>query len=160
MIEMELVGVRLEMPSAQPVVLLKEIQGSRTIPVWIGTAEAAAIATAQQGMVPPRPLTHDLLCTVIRALGRTVKRVEIVEVREAVFYAQLVLDDGTVISSRASDAIAVAQRVPCGIWCAESVVASAGVTIGDPAESASEAELEMQRFRDFLDDIEPEDFEK
>ena len=110
MIEVTIVGVRIEMPSNQPLVLLRESVGERHIPIWIGAAEATAIALAEQGVVPPRPLTHDLLCGVVLALGRSVARVNLTKVEDGVFYAEIVFDNGTTIGSRASDAIAIAQR--------------------------------------------------
>ncbi|MDQ6753898.1 MAG: bifunctional nuclease family protein [Actinomycetota bacterium] len=167
MIEVQIVGVRVEMPSNQPLVLLKEARGERHLPIWIGTAEATAIALAQQGVVPPRPLTHDLLCNVVKALGRAVVGVNITAVEDGVFYAQLVFDDGKVVGSRASDALAVALRVDCPIWCAGEVLEEAGVRITDHDEEESDAitspeaeERELRRFREFLNDVEPEDFEK
>ncbi|WP_026554184.1 bifunctional nuclease family protein [Arthrobacter sp. 35W] len=167
MIELEIVGVRVEMPSNQPLVLLKEVAGVRHLPIWIGTAEATAIALAQQGVVPPRPLTHDLLCNIVAALGRAVVRVNITAVEDGVFYAQVVFDDGTVVGSRASDALAIAQRVDCGIFCAVEVMEEAGVQVNDHDEDEPEAidtpeaeERELRRFREFLNDVEPEDFDK
>lgn len=167
MIEVQIVGVRVEMPSNQPLVLLKETRGERHLPIWIGTAEATAIALAQQGVIPPRPLTHDLLCNVIKALGRSVVAVNITAVEDGVFYAQLAFDDGTVVGSRASDSLAVALRVGCTIWCAAEVLEEAGVRITDHDEEEPETldspeaeERELRRFREFLNDVEPEDFEK
>jgi uncharacterized protein len=167
MIEVEIVGVRVEMPTNQPLVLLKEVLGDRHIPIWIGTAEATAIALAQQGVVPPRPLTHDLLCSVVTALGHSIVRVSITAVEDGIFYAQLLFEDGTTVSSRASDALAIAQRVGCPIWAAEDVVEDAGVRINEhddveaePVEPSEDKEQEMRRFRAFLDHVEPEDFDK
>lgn len=169
MIEVEIVGVRIEMPSNQPLVLLRERTGSRHIPIWIGAAEATAIALAEQGVVPPRPLTHDLLCGVVLALEHSIVRVNLTKVEDGVFHGELVLDNGTVVGSRASDAIAIAQRAQCSIWAAESLIAEAGVEIadhdGDGEETDSAAyeeakEREVRQFREFLNDVEPEDFEK
>ncbi|MBG0740518.1 bifunctional nuclease family protein [Paeniglutamicibacter antarcticus] len=167
MIELEIVGVRVEMPSNQPLVLLKEIAGVRHLPIWIGTAEATAIALAQQGVVPPRPLTHDLLCSVVTALGRRVASVTLTAVEDGVFYAQLTFDDGTVVGSRASDALAIALRAGCTIWCAPEVLEDAGVQVTDHDENDPDAidspeaeERELRRFREFLNEVEPEDFDK
>lgn len=162
MIEMELVGVRIEMPSAQPLVLLKEAHGPRHLPIWIGTAEASAIAIAQQGVVPPRPLTHDLFHETLRALGRSISRAHITGVEEAVFYAELVLDNGVTVSSRASDALALAQRSGGLIFCDEMVLQTAGVVISgeDLGNGVENEERQMQQFRAFLDEVDPEDFEK
>ncbi|CAA9263095.1 MAG: FIG01121484: hypothetical protein [uncultured Arthrobacter sp.] len=165
MIEVEVVGVRIELPSNQPLVLLKELAGERHIPIWIGAPEASAIAFVQQGIVPPRPMTHDLLVSVVAAAGRAITEVRIVAVQDTVFHAELVLDDGTRVSSRASDALAVALRVPCSIYCAEQVLDAAGVEIADPEADDEEAgdqetaEKELKQFREFLADVEPEDFE-
>lgn len=176
MIEVTIVGVRIEMPSNQPLVLLREKLGERHIPIWIGAAEATAIALAEQGVVPPRPLTHDLLCGVVLALGHSIERVNLTKVDDGVFYAELVFDNGTSISSRASDAIAIAQRAQCPLWAAEDLVAEAGVVIGDEVHdsdsrehsAAAESTLvddetkerEVRQFREFLNDVEPEDFDK
>lgn len=166
MIEVAIVGVRIEMPSNQPLVLLRELHGERHIPIWIGAAEATAIALAEQGVVPPRPLTHDLLCGVVRALGHTIVRANLTKVEEGVFYAELVFDNGTTVSSRASDAIAIAQRAHCPIWASEAMVDEAGVVIGGDSEDTGEPEddeakeREVRQFREFLNDVEPEDFDK
>ena len=94
MIEVEIVGVRIELPSNQPLVLLKEIHGERHVPIWIGTPEASAIALAQQGVVPPRPMTHDLLIDVVESLGHTIVSVNIVAVEDNIFYGQLQFETG------------------------------------------------------------------
>lgn len=165
MIEVEIVGVRLELPSNQPLVLLKESHGERHVPIWIGTPEASAIALAQQGIVPARPMTHDLLCDVVEALGRSIKKVHLTTVEDSVFFAELVFDDDSVVSARASDAIAIALRIPCPVLCAEAVLDEAGVEIAETDEddedkvSGENAEKELRKFREFLDDVEPEDFE-
>ncbi len=98
--EVDVIGVRVEMPSNQPIVLLREVTGERYLPIWIGAVEATAIAFAQQGVVPPRPLTHDLLKDVQEATGRPLTEVRIDDMREGVFYATLVLDGGTEVSAR------------------------------------------------------------
>ncbi|MCU6479160.1 bifunctional DNase/RNase [Arthrobacter silviterrae] len=169
MIQVEIVGVRIEMPSNQPLVLLKERLGERHIPIWIGASEATAIALAEQGVVPPRPLTHDLLCGVVLALGHRIVRANLTKVEDGVFYAELVFDDGTTVGSRASDAIAVAQRADCGIWASEALVEEAGVIIVDHDDDATTVavdedveakEREVRQFREFLNGVEPEDFDK
>ena len=148
-----MIGVRVEMPSNQPIVLLRERGGDRYLPIWIGAPEASAIAFAQQGVVPPRPLTHDLLKDVVEALGRTVQEVRIVEVRDNVYFAELVFDGGLTVSSRSSDAIALALRTGTTIYCSEDVLDEAGLAV--PAEQ----EDEVERFREFLDHVSTEDFE-
>jgi bifunctional DNase/RNase len=152
--ELDVVGVRVEMPSNNPIVLLRERGGDRYLPIWVGSPEASAIAFAQQGVVPPRPLTHDLLKDVIEALGRNLVEVRITEIRDSVFYAELAFDGGLVVSSRSSDAIALALRVGCRIVGAEAVLEAGGVAVPD------ENEDEVEKFREFLDQISPEDFEE
>ena len=100
--EVEVVGVRIELPSNQPLVLLKEINGERHLPIWIGAPEASAIAFVQQGIVPPRPMTHDLLVNLIHALKREVTLVRLISVEDTVFHAEIVFEDGTAVNSRAS----------------------------------------------------------
>ena len=141
------------MPSNNPIVLLRERDGDRYLPIWIGAPEASAIAFAQQGVVPPRPLTHDLLKDVIEAVGRRLEEVRIVEMRDNVYFAELAFDGGLVVSSRTSDAIALALRVGCPIVGADEVLDSGGVPVPD------EDEDEVEKCREFLDHITPEDFE-
>lgn len=146
-------GVRVEMPSNQPIVLLREVSGERYLPIWIGAVEATAIAFAQQGVVPPRPLTHDLMKDVLEATGNQLAEVQITEMRQGVFFATLVLESGVEISARPSDSIALALRTGSRIVCAEDVLLEAGLAV--PAEQ----EDEVERFREFLDHVSPEDFE-
>lgn len=150
--ELHVVGVRVELPNNQPIVLLKETSGDRYLPIWIGTVEASAIAFEQQGVRPARPMTHDLLRDVITALGARLESVHITELRDRTFYAELVLPGGVRVSSRPSDAIALALRSGASIYCAEAVLAEAGLPIPD------EQEDEVERFREFLDTISPDDF--
>lgn len=167
---MEIAGVRMDVPSAQPVVVLREVEGGRHLPIWIGTNEATSIVFAVQGIEPPRPLTHDLVLSVATAFGRTLTRVRIHTVEEGVFHAALEFSDGTVVDSRASDAIALAARTECPILCTETVLDEAGLVMSgdgelrEPAHRSGEAEPELppeaqvEQFRDFLDNVDPEDF--
>ena len=112
-IPLEIIGVRVELPSNQPIVLLKEQDGTRYLPIWIGANEATAIATAMEGVQPPRPLTHDLMRSVIDAVGALAVRVVITEMRDSIFFADLSLDvsgQEVKVSSRPSDAIALGVR--------------------------------------------------
>nr|WP_122263073.1 bifunctional nuclease family protein [Ornithinimicrobium cerasi] len=154
MIVLDVLGVRVEMPTNSPIVLLRERDGQRYVPIWIGAPEATAIAYAQQGVEPPRPLTHDLMATVITSLGRTLETVHITSVEENVFYAELHFDQGVVISSRPSDAIALALRTGTSILAPESLLEEVGITM------AVEEEDEVERFREFLDQVSAEDFEE
>jgi bifunctional DNase/RNase len=152
--DLTVVGVRVELPSQQPIVLLKESQGDRYLPIWIGAVEATAIAFAQQGVVTARPMTHDLLRDLLEALDRPLRQVTITDLRDGVFYAELAFDGGVTVSARPSDAIALAMRTGAVIRGSEGVLAEAGIAIPD------EQEDEVERFREFLDTITPEDFEK
>ena len=160
---LEVLGVRVELPASQPVVLLKEVDGTRYLPIWIGAVEASAIAFQQQGVTSARPLTHDLLRDVIDALGSPLQAVRITEIRDEVFYAELVFAGGVVVSARPSDAIALALRADTPIYAAESVLDEAGVPVPDDIgahvpEASGDAEGEVEAFREFLDTISPEDF--
>ena len=152
--EVEVIGVRVEMPSNQPIVLLREVTGERYLPIWIGAVEATAIAFAQQGVVPPRPLTHDLLRDILEATGNEVSEIRITEMKDNVFYASLVLASGVEVSARPSDSIALALRTGSRIVCAEELLDDAGIVVPD------EQEDEVERFREFLDHVSPEDFEQ
>lgn len=160
MIPVEVVGVRVEMPSNQPIVLLKEIDGARFLPIWVGAVEATAIAFAQQGVLPPRPLTHDLMKELLEKLGGTLDAVHLTELRDGVFYADLILKNANqleiTVSARPSDAIALALRTKSAILATEELLAEAGIEI--PEEESSQANEEVERFREFLDQINPEDF--
>lgn len=150
--DLEVIGVRIELPSTQPVVLLREAVGERVLPIWIGTFEAMAIAAAQDGIVPPRPMTHDLFTDVLEAVGRRVIALDLVGVRDGVFYAELVLDGGTRVSARPSDGIALAVRTGAPIRCSDDVLDEAGVL------APHEEDAEIEEFREFLDQVSPEDF--
>ena len=148
----EVMGVRVEMPSNQPIVLLKELDGVRYLPIWLGAVEATAIAFAQQEVSPPRPLTHDLFKDVLMQLGARLNNVYLTELKDGVFYAQLNFEEGPAISARPSDAIALALRIGAPILASEDLLAEAGIEIPDQAED------EVERFKEFLDQINPEDF--
>ena len=163
---MQVVGVRIEMPSNQPIVLLKEIDGVRFLPIWVGAVEATAIAFAQQGVVPPRPLTHDLMQDIVESLDATLTAVQVTAMEEGVFMASLLMRDpnGNVVSvsARPSDAIALALRTHSNILADSDLLNNVGIEIPeDVAQDALNAtgeSSEMERFREFLDQINPEDF--
>jgi bifunctional DNase/RNase len=151
--ELSVVGVRVELPSNQPIVLLKEVDGDRYLPIWIGAVEATAIAYEQQGMKSPRPLTHDLMRDILTALRQPLKAVEIMEMKENIYYADLVIgENGVRVSARPSDSIALALRSGATIWCTDEVLTEAGIIIPD------EQEDEVEKFREFLEGVTPEDF--
>ena len=157
MIRLSLIGVRVEVPTNQPIVLLREEGGTRFLPIFIGSPEATAIVYALQGMETPRPMTHDLFKTVLDDMAVKLERVDITELHDGTFYAEIELQkDGTSsrISSRPSDAIALAVRygeIP--IYADEAVLDEAGVLF-----EADEEEQEVEQFREFLDNVTPEDF--
>ncbi|MEE8603501.1 bifunctional nuclease family protein [Euzebya tangerina] len=157
MIELELVGVRVELPQNQPIVLLKETTGERFLPIWIGAVEATSIAFALQGVETARPMTHDLIIDVLGALTVTVERVVVTELRDGTFYAEIIMTGPTgetVVSSRPSDAIAVAVRAGVPVFADEDVLDEASILIDD----ADESETEVEKFKEFLDTVTPEDF--
>jgi bifunctional DNase/RNase len=156
MIEMSLAGVRIELPTNQPIVLLREAEGERYLPIWIGQAEAAAIALALQGVVTPRPMTHDLLKSILDEMSVQVQSIVITELREGTFYAVINMQrNGTSyeISSRPSDAIALAVRINCRIFASEEVLDEAAILI-----PSGDEEEEVEKFREFLENVNPEDF--
>ncbi|MEO8850402.1 MAG: bifunctional nuclease family protein, partial [Allobranchiibius sp.] len=114
----DVMGVRVEMPTNKPIVLLRERDGDLYVPIWIGAPEATAIAYAQQGVSPARPLTHDLLVNVLTELGHTLEHVVVSRMQDNIFYAELVVDGDTTISARSSDAIAIALRAGVSIYVA------------------------------------------
>ncbi|MBP7629834.1 MAG: bifunctional nuclease family protein [Acidimicrobiales bacterium] len=161
MIEMEIVGVRVEMPSSSPIALLREVGGTqRLLPIFIGAPEATAIAFALEEVVTPRPMTHDLLRTVLDDLGVSLERITVTDLREGVFYAELELNarDGVhTISSRPSDAIALAARTGSPIFAAESVLDEAAY-VEEAAEEGPEQEEVVEQFKEFINSVDPEDF--
>jgi bifunctional DNase/RNase len=160
MVEMELIGVRVELPTNAPIVLLRETEGEhRTLPIFIGGPEATAIAFALEQVETPRPMTHDLMKDMLDGLGVRLDRVVVTELRESTFYAELHLGRNGqthVVSSRPSDAIALAVRTGTTIYADEGVLDEAGYA---PEEEAEEEQEEVvEQFREFIDRVNPEDF--
>ena len=150
--EMHVIGVRVEQPQNQPVLILRESNGDRYLPIWIGQTEATAIALEQQGVEPARPLTHDLIKNMIELFGRSLLEVRIVDLQEGTFYADLVFDGDTKLSARPSDSVAIALRAGVPIFAEESVLAEAGLVMPD------EREDEVEKFKEFLESVSPDDF--
>jgi len=142
------------MPTNQPLVLLRELDGGRYLPIWIGAVEASAIAYAQQGTVTARPLTHELMQRIVEALGDELNEVQIIDVRDGIFYANLIFASGSEVEARPSDSIALALRSGARILCAEDVLDEAGIL------ATTDEDEEIEKFREFLDEISPEDFER
>jgi len=174
---MELVGVRRDIAGNIPVLFLRERNGERRLlPIYIGQPEGASIQWALDGRETTRPLSHDLIVNLLGALGAVLDKVVITEVNEGIFFAELHLQSRTgvvVVSSRPSDAIAVAVRAGCPIYCEGDVLDIAGkiVPMGDEFDDADDLDesdgLEdslatddlVDEFRDFIDSINPEDFQ-
>ena len=163
MLEVRLTAVRVDMQSNTPVVLLQEIVGERSLPIFIGAPEATAIAYAVQKVEVPRPMTHDLMRDVVGALGATVAKVVVTEVHDGTYYALIHLDrEGVpiVVSARPSDAIALAARTEAPIFVADELMDTEGVVLEADAEDEEEAASEglVDEFLEFLDNVRPEDF--
>jgi len=162
MIHVHIASLSMDSVSNQPVVLLRPVEEpegeGRLLPIWIGHPEATAILLALQGVNPPRPMTHDLLTGVLEATGFIIERVEVTRLEEGTFYAALVLrgeERTVVIDARPSDSIALAVRAGCPIFVAEDVLDEAAVA----EEKNVDEEAEVERFREFLDHVDPDDFQ-
>ena len=165
MIEMELLGVQVELPSNSPLLLLRETEGQgRVLPVVIDTPEAHAIHRGIEGIRLARPLTHDLLVTMLEELQATVIGVVVTELRERTFFAEIELQvagESRTISARPSDAIAIAVRTETPIYASEDVLAEAGQVIEEHSPDGSsdnDPDELLDEFKQFLDDVNPDDF--
>ncbi|MGH9056933.1 MAG: bifunctional nuclease family protein [Acidimicrobiales bacterium] len=163
MVEMRLTAVRVELPSNTPILLLQETRGERrTLPIYIGPAEAQAIAFAQQGVETPRPLTHDLMRDLLEEVGASVECIVITELRDRTFFAEIRLLVGGqrhVVSARPSDAVALAVRVDSTIYAEDDLLEAEGVILPSDDEEPVESEELVSEFREFIEGIRPEDFE-
>lgn len=176
MIEMSIEGIRVSLMNYQRVVILKEKNADRYLPIWIGPAEADAITVRLQDVTVARPLTHDLLRDVMEKLGAEVECVVVNDLAEDTFFARIMLNfngERIEVDSRPSDAIALAVRVQVPIYAEDSVLDKAGVALdkdGQPLDPKSqseaiskpnEEELErMSAFRDFIEGLDLDDFDK
>lgn len=161
MIELNLVGVRVELPTNTPIVLLKEKDGERFLPIFIGAVEATAIAFALQGVVTQRPMTHDLMKSMLDELGISLEFVAITELRGGTFFATIRLNgngSSYEVSSRPSDAIALAVRSTAPIFANETVLEEASIPIREDDDDEDPEET-MARFRQFLENVTPEEFQ-
>ena len=158
--------MRVEMPSNQPIILLREIDGTRFLPIWVGAVEATAIAFAQQGLEPPRPLTHDLMASLFEKFDASLVAVHVNELRDGVFYSTLQMRDSLAnlvqLSARPSDAIALALRTQSNILASSDLLDIAGIEIPEGAVvdegDSGDQTVELEAFREFLEGINPEDF--
>ncbi len=166
MIEMTIDSIRMSLMNYQRVVILKEKDGERYLPIWIGPAEADSIAIKLQDVELPRPMTHDLLCSAIQALGARINSIVVTELRNDTFYARIfIVVDGKdlEIDSRPSDAIAIAVRVEVPIYADESVLEKAGIllpTDGKPGDLSDDELNKLSPFKDFIDTLNLEDLGK
>ena len=168
MVEVILRAVRVDVGSSTPLLLLEEVGGNRVLPIFIGAPEAAAIAYALQKVQTPRPMSHDLLSNTIIALGGRIFAVEITHLEDNTFFANLRLlkdDVEILVSARPSDAVAIAMRVSAPILVSDELMAAEGKVMNldddgsETPEQLDEAEL-VAELREFLDQINPEDFNK
>jgi uncharacterized protein len=158
---MELIGVRVEVAASTPVVILREQEGRRRIlPILIGSPEASAIHMAMEGIVPPRPMTHDLIVALLRTTDAELRQIVVTEIVEHTFFAELHLTQGgreLTVSCRPSDALAVAARTGVAIFAADELLDAVAVEAVEESEEQEEEAL-LDEFRDFLEEINPEDF--
>ena len=155
---MQIYGVSFDMVGKQPIVLLKTVDDNRFLPIWIGHPEAAAILMKLQGADTPRPMTHDLMVDMLDQVDSKCERISITELRDNTFYASIAISTGggeVEIDSRPSDALALAVRLGVPIFVAEEVIDESSIEF-DQGEEDNEQVVE--KFKDFLDDISPEDF--
>ena len=178
MIEMTIDSIRVSLMNYQRVVILKEKMAERYLPIWIGPAEADAIAVKLQGVNVPRPLTHDLLHTVIDTLGATINSIIVSDLKNDTFYAKIILnvDGGQMeVDARPSDALALAVRAEVPIYTEEAVLDKAGILLdketgkpipeemetGGKGKQVSEEEMKrMSAFHDFINTLDLDDFDK
>lgn len=162
MIEVRIASLNADAGSGQPVILLKPresagVDDDRLLPIWIGHAEATAILVALHGAEIPRPMTHDLLANLIETLGFVAERVEVTRLEEGTYFAAIVLrgEERTfAIDARPSDGIALAVRAGCPLFVANAVWEQGAVAV----KSVDEEEEEVERFREFLNHVDPNDF--
>lgn len=165
-VEMELVGVRVQMPSNAPILVLRETEGQRrTVPIYIGGPEAHAIDLALSGTPTARPMTHDLLTSMISGLGSTIEQIVVTELRQGTFYAELYVRDSAgevqTFSARPSDAVAIAVRAQVPILAEEALIEDAGIEDDeedDESVDAVEEEEMVEELRKFLEEANPDDF--
>jgi bifunctional DNase/RNase len=161
--EMVVYGVSFDMVGKQPIVLLKTATGNRFLPIWIGHPEAAAILAKLQDTQTPRPMTHDLFSTALGELDAAVVRINVVEMRDSTFFARVLLrkgDEEVELDARPSDAIALALRAKAPIYAADDVIAESAIQMEDEEAEAAQSDPEqlVEDFRQFLDEVRPEEF--
>jgi bifunctional DNase/RNase len=165
MVEVEIDSIRVSLMSQQRIVILKEINSDRYLPIWIGPYEAEAITLSLQDVEVARPLTHDLLRNVLTELGAQVTRINITELKDNVFFARIILQvngQEMAIDSRPSDALALAVRVHVPVYVAEEIMDEASTVPEADLESETPGEVPDERlevFKDFMDSLDMDDLE-
>ena len=162
MLEVRLIAVRVDLQSNTPVLLLQEVAGERSLPIYVGAPEATAIAFAIEGVEVPRPLTHDLIRDILEVLGASLRQVDVVEVRDGTYYAELLFDiagRALRVSSRPSDAIALALRTGSPLFVDEALMDAAAVLPEEVEEDDAGPDELVGEFLEFLDNVKPEDFQ-
>ena len=158
MIQMKVMGIALDVRTNSPIVVLHDLDNRKALPIWIGSAEASAIIRCIEGLQVARPMTHDLITSIVKNTGYTVDRVEINDVEKETYYATIFLtkgDENIEIDARPSDAIAVAMRADAPIFVTANVLMN-----GSVSTDSTKDEEEAQEFKDFIQNIKPSDFEK
>ena len=156
---MTIYGVSVDMVGKQPIVLLKTVDGNKFLPIWIGHPEAAAILMKLQGASTPRPMTHDLLSDVLEQMDAKCEKVSVTELRDNTFFASITISmNGSEleIDSRPSDALALAVRTSAPIFAADEVIEESAIEF--EGEEVEDTEQVVEKFKDFLDNVTPEDF--
>lgn len=166
MVHVRIASLAMDPTTAQPVIVLKPLHEEpghgRFLPIWIGHPEATAILLALEGAEPPRPLTHDLMRGLLESLEATVERIEITRVEEGTFFAMIIVSAGdrtVAVDARPSDSIALAIRMGAPIFVAEEVLDTAAVPDDEIAPAPEDEEAQLAAFREFLDAVDPEDFQ-
>ena len=156
---MQIYGVSFDMVGKQPIVLLKTVDGNKFLPIWIGHPEAAAILMKLQGASTPRPMTHDLLSDVLEQMEAKCEKVSVTELRDNTFFASITVSmngSEVEIDSRPSDALALAVRTSAPIFAADDVIEESAIEF--EGEEVEDTEQVVEKFKDFLDNVTPEDF--
>lgn len=159
MIEMHIMGIAIDTRTGSPIVILNDHEGRRALPIWIGQAEASAIIRIMEEIETPRPMTHDLICNILKLTNNTIEKIEINDLNESTYYATLFLKnkngDKNQLDSRPSDAIAIALKNNSPIFVTPNVVMD-----GTISTDIERDEKETEEFKDFVRDIKPSDFKK
>lgn len=156
--EMVLYGISFDVIGKQPIILLKTADANKFLPIWIGHQEAAAILMKLQGTDLPRPMTHDLMTSILGELNAEVLKVTVTELKENTFYALLTLklDAGEIeVDSRPSDALALAVRTNAPIYASDQLIEDNAIEFDHEVEDADQV---VEKFRNFLENVTPEDF--